>query len=333
MISNGAELGPGPEFDLIRRMLGAAGVGSGSREGVLGPGDDAALVNEGRTAISTDLTVEGVHFRPEWISPRELGFRAVTAALSDMAAMAARPVGALLSIAIDRERAAAWAPEIAAGAGEALHRHGGVLLGGDLSRTAAGAPMVLDVTVVGEVDRPVLRSGSEPGDDLWVTGALGGAAAAVAVWTERSSKPAAPLRARFARPEARVEEARWLAEHTQVHALIDLSDGLAADASHLAAAGGVSIRIDAALVPVDRDAEAALGAERARALALTGGEDYELALTAPPGAVPAALEAFGSRFQVPLTRVGEVTTGSGLDIVGFESTGPGPLGWNHFGDG
>ncbi len=339
-------LGPGAEFDLIREMLAAATT-AGREEGdgpldaadppgagvQLGPGDDAALVGDGRMAVSTDLSVEGVHFRSEWITPREVGYRAVTAALSDMAAMAARPIGGLLSLAIDRERAPRWAPEIAAGAGAALGRHRGVLLGGDLSRTPDEAPIVIDVTVVGEADRPLRRSGSRPGDRLWVTGTLGGAAAAVEIWTSGQGDPAAPLRERFSHPEARVAEARWLAERDVARALIDLSDGLAADARHLAAAGGVRILLDPKLLQVDPNAEAALGAERALELALAGGEDYELAFTAAPGAVEEVVAEFRERFALALTRVGEVTSGAGLDIVGLGSAEWRAHGWNHFGDG
>lgn len=324
-------LGAGAEFDLIREMLSRVrpdGTAGGAKV-ELGPGDDCAVFSGGRIAVTTDLCVEGVHYRPEWVSPSEVGFRATVAALSDLAAMSARPIGVLLSLAIESDRARSWGPEIAVGVGEAIERYGAVLLGGDLSRAAAGSAVVMDVTALGELSEPVLRSGSQPGDHLWVTGTLGGAAAAVAHWMEREGPPPQALRDKFARPNARIEESDWLRQHAAVHAMIDLSDGIASDAGHLASAGGVRVALEGSLLPVDPGVLDAFGSERGRELALTGGEDYELAFTAPHGAVESLTEAFEGRFGLPLTRVGVVTSGTGLHILG---AGPGTLsGFDHFG--
>ncbi|HEX7091598.1 MAG TPA: thiamine-phosphate kinase [Longimicrobiales bacterium] len=335
-------LGPGPEFDLIRRFLasapsgpaaGAVGVGGGeapiSSRVRVGPGDDCAIVE--RIALSTDLSIEDVHFRRAWLEPEEIGYRATAAALSDLAAVAARPIGILCSLACAPADAAGYAPRVVAGLHEAASELGAVLLGGDLARSPG--PLALDIVVVGEAARPVLRAGARPGDALWVTGELGAAAAAVLAWQWGESPPAAARRA-FARPKARVREALWLAERGLPHALIDLSDGLAGDAAHLAAAGGVRVVLDAAAIPVHPAASAvSANAEEALRLALAGGEDYELCFAAAEGAVEAVAEAFQTAFGVMLHRVGRVEQGGGAWIRHGDGR-PEPLaagGYQHFG--
>jgi len=296
-------LGPGAEFDLIRRFL--AGEGK-LPEGVLvGPGDDATVL-EGGWVLSTDLSVEDVHFRRAWLSDTEIGYRAAAAALSDLAAMAARPLGVLVSLALPPEGGAD--PEaVHAGIREAAAAAGAVVLGGDVSRSPG--PLVVDVVVVGRTQAPALRAGAEPGDEVWVTGSLGAAAAAVRLWTA-GKDPAAELRRAFARPTPRIAEALRLAELGVLHALVDLSDGLAGDAGHLAAAGGVEIVLEASRVPVSGAAGEALGEEGALEAALHGGEDYELCLVAPAGSLR------GDELGVPLTRVGRVEPGDGVWLDG-----------------
>jgi thiamine-monophosphate kinase len=335
-------LGPGPEFDLIRRFLAsatagpaaeAAGVAGGeaptSPRVRVGPGDDCAIVDG--IALSTDLSIEDVHFRRAWLEPEEIGYRATAAALSDLAAVAARPIGILCSLACAPADAAGYAPRVVAGLHEAASELGAALLGGDLARSPG--PLALDVVVVGEAARPVLRAGAQPGDALWVTGELGAAAAAVLAWQRGEAPPPAARRA-FARPRARVREALWLAERGLPRALIDLSDGLAGDAAHLAAAGGVRVVLDAAAIPVHPAASAvAADAEEALRLALAGGEDYELCFAAAEGAVEAAADAFRAAFGVTLRRVGRVEHGSGAWIRHGEGR-PEPLakgGYQHFG--
>ncbi len=303
-------LGPGGEFDLIRSLLGSEA--KTPDDVLVGPGDDGAVLRGG-WVLSTDLTVEDVHFRRGWLADREVGYRAAAAALSDLAAMAADPLGILVSLAMPVGRVDVEAVYV--GIREAIAGVGAVVLGGDVSRSPG--PLVLDVVVVGRSDRPASRAGAVPGDELWVTGALGGAAAAVELW-EHGRVPNDALRDAFARPKPRLSEARFLVEGGEIHALIDLSDGLAGDAGHLAAAGGVRIVLETDGIPVAPAATDALGAGDAKSLALHGGEDYELLLAAPAGAVDPA--SFAERFGLALTRVGRVEAGEGVWIEDEEGT-------------
>ena len=315
------------EFDLIRRLLEGA---TGAIEGVsVGPGDDAAVLDvEGSVVLSSDLAIEGVHFRREWLTLSEIGYRAVAAALSDLAAMAARPVGVLVSLAIPGAEAADSGPAIQEGIREACEICGAALLGGDLS--GSPGPLLLDVMAVGSVERPVTRCGARPGDELWVTGVLGGAAGAVTAW-EAGGEPGPALRSAFARPVPRIAEARWLADEADVSAMIDLSDGLAGDAGHMSAASGVGMVIEEALIPT----HAGLASDLTVTLALAGGEDYELCITVPSGRLGPLAGDFENRFGVRLTRVGHVVEGQGVSLLRPGSTSPEPLtgsGFNHFTD-
>jgi thiamine-monophosphate kinase len=163
---------------------------------------------------------------------------------------------------------------------------------------------------VGAVEDPVTRSGACPGDELWVTGVLGGSAGAVRAWRE-GAEPSPDLRASFVQPKARIEEARWLADQIEVSAMIDLSDGLAGDAGHLAAASGVRIVLDPRLVPVHPD----LTGEDGRSLAMSGGEDYELCFASRPDVTGRRSDEFQERFGIGLTCVGHVEEGAGVEIL------------------
>lgn len=297
-------LGPGGEFDLIRSFLTLdAGEGRLVR---VGPGDDAAVL-EGGWVLSTDLSVEDVHFRRGWIGDDEVGYRAAAAALSDLAAMAAEPVAVLVSMAIP-EGGAVDALAVQSGVREAARAVGAAVVGGDLSRSPG--PLFLDVTVVGRSEAPVLRAGARPGDEVWVTGALGGAGAAVRLW-RAGRQPGPALRAAFARPVPRVAAARALARAGVVRAMVDLSDGLAGDAAHLAAAAGARVVLRSDLVPVHPAAREALSRAEALEAALSGGEDYELCFAAPPGLVSGG-GALVEEVGVPLTLVGRVEAGEGV---------------------
>ncbi|NJD20767.1 MAG: thiamine-phosphate kinase [Gemmatimonadetes bacterium] len=296
-------LGPGGEFDLIRRFLG--GGGSLRPEVLLGPGDDAAVL-EGGWILSTDLTVEDVHFRRAWLTDEEVGYRAAAAAVSDLAAMAAEPVGVLVSMAFPRDRGVD-VEAVQRGVRAAAEGVGASVLGGDLSRSPG--PLVLDLTVVGRPPAPVSRAGALPGDELWVTGRLGASGAAVILW-RAGQEPPARLRSAFARPTPRVEAALALARAGVLRALVDLSDGLAGAAGHLAAAGRVRVVLERERIPLAEGVEAVLGPAGALEAALRGGEDYELCFASPPGRIDA--ETLAREAGVALTRVGRVEAGSGV---------------------
>lgn len=296
-----------PEFDAVRRILAGGAAPTGPLDG---PGDDAAFLSDD-LVVSTDISVEGTHFRLDWIDPAEAGRRAALAALSDLAAVGARPTAVVVALAgSDR------AELVAAGQGvrAASARVGARLVGGDLAATRG--PLTVAVTVVGALGGrpPLARADARPGDGLFVTGVLGASAAAVAAW-EEGSPPGEEARAAFVDPELRFGAIEWLRANAGVGAAIDLSDGLAADARHIARASGVRVVIDAARVPVAPSATEARGAARALRLALEGGEDYELLVSVRPPAADLearCLEATG----VALTRVGSVEVGTGAMLRG-----------------
>jgi len=289
-------LGSGDEFDAIRAMLRVWGAQA------TGIGDDAAVVPvpAGESLVaSTDASFEHVHFRRDWLTAREIGARAAAAALSDLAAMAATPAGLLLAIGVP----AAWRGELdalAQGVGETAAAAQCPIVGGNVSRAGE---LSLTITVLGTSARPLERVGARAGDTLFVTGALGGPGAALDALL-RGATPRVVDRARFAAPRPRLAEARWLAERG-ARAAIDLSDGLVADAGHLAAASDVRVVIDLASLPcID-----GIAPERAAA----SGEEYELLVAFPPDAHP-DVEAFRSRFGIPLTAIGIVASGRGVSL-------------------
>ncbi|MCG8468676.1 MAG: thiamine-phosphate kinase [Gemmatimonadetes bacterium] len=308
-------LEPGPETTRIRSLLDEAD--AAAQRTITGAvGDDAATLEPPpgeRLVVSTDASVEDVHFRREWMTWETIGYRAAASALSDLAAMAATPAGALVSAALPPELGPETTGAIGRGIGEALARAGASLLGGDL--VASPGPVFLDVSALGFAREPLSRAGARPGDAVWVTGRLGGAASAVADLRSQL-EPHPDARRAFERPRPRTEEARWLVERAELHAAIDLSDGLARDAAHLARASRVAIRLDAARCPAIAPLEAIRDTLAGLRLILAGGEDYELLVTAPPGSLESIAAEFTSWFELPLTRIGRVLEGRGLEIEG-----------------
>lgn len=287
-------LGPGREFDAIRTLLERWG------HRAQGIGDDAAVLDvpEGeRVVVSTDTAVEGVHFRRDWLTPTEIGWRAAAAATSDLAAMAARPLGIVIAIALPTRWRAAL-PEIAEGLGDACGDFGIPIVGGNLS---AAGELSITSTVIGSAARPIARSGARPGDVVYVTGRLGGPASALDALAS-GAIPEPRARDRLAHPVPRLAEARWLAERG-ARSMIDISDGLVADLGHIAAASGVRITVDAERIPV-------LGGVSPSSAA-GGGEEFELAVTAPELDVDEFERAFG----LPLTAVGKVKSGSAEAVL------------------
>lgn len=317
-------LGKGREFDRIRQILDDADPAQASAQVRVGPGDDAAVLVDG-TVLSTDLAVEGIHFRFDWMSPEAAGYRTAAGGVSDLAAMAAEPVGILVSLAVPGDGSMGAA--LMRGVNSLAREVGAVLLGGDLTRSPG--PCVLDVVSVGRTTEPLLRSGASSGDELWVTGSLGGAAGAVLLLQNGRPVPD-PLLTRFLEPRPRTREARWLMEAGASGGL-DLSDGIAGDTGHMAAASEVGIVLESAALPIDpalRTTDLS-GLE----LALHGGEDYELVVAAPPGRLGPRVGEFTKRFGLPLTRVGRVVDGTGVWLLSAGAERPRPLGrggFDHF---
>ncbi len=305
----------------VRAAVDSLGRGRGV---VVGIGDDCAVVRgSARTVLTTDSTIEGVHFRSGWLTPRELGVRAFRAAVSDIAAMGARPRYVLLSLEVPGSAAGFGSREalalvraVAAAAREA----GAALVGGNVS----GADRVgVTVTAIGELARkPVLRKGARAGDFVFVTGTLGGSAAGCRALSARKSATVAPsMTAAYRRPPLRLDFGAGLADRGIASSMIDVSDGLLQDLGHVAEASGVAIRVDASMVPVHRSARRASAAGSKLApgleLALAGGEDYELAFTARESACE-AIETLSRRCKVPVTVIGIVQRGRSevTDLVG-----------------
>lgn len=307
-------LGSGAEFDLIRALASRWEGGSLAT----GLGDDAAILTAPRgdkLVVSTDAAVEGIHFRRDWLSLREAGYRATAAALSDLAAMAATPLGILVAFTTDPARRDDLL-EMADGIGDAVRSAGTVIVGGNVS---AGPALTITMTVVGSAFEPLTRSGARAGDAVYVSGRLGGPAAAVRALAN-AEQPRPHHRDRLAGPSPRLREARWLAARGAT-AMIDISDGLARDAEHLAVASGVSIHLDADRIPLIDGATFEEGAG--------GGEEYELLCTASR---EVDVSGFADAFGVPLTLVGSVVASEAPHV---ELTRNGvrvavPPGYDHF---
>jgi thiamine-monophosphate kinase len=283
-------MGPGAEFDIIRRMSGVWG------DLARGLGGDAAVVDVpagSRLVVSTDSSLEHVHFRREWLSVEEIGYRATAAALSDLAAVASEPLGLLVALSLP-DAVVDEAVSLARGIGRAATVAGCPIIGGD---TARDDRLGLTITVLGHAPRPLARTGAVPGNGVYVTGRLGGPGAALARLA-RASEPDPVHRQRFAAPVPRIREAHWIAAQG-VTAMIDISDGLTSDAGHLAAAGGVVLRLDLDHLPTVEGVDV-LDAARS-------GEEYELLFSAP-ATVDTAV--FTRIFGIPLTRIGEVVAGA-----------------------
>jgi thiamine-monophosphate kinase len=321
VVLQAAMLGPGAEFDRIRgiaRLLG---------ERAQGLGDDCGFVRIGDEylALSTDVSVDHVHFRLDWISLEEVGWRATAAALSDLAAVGAEPAGILAAVTMPGAAGEAELLDLMKGVGSAAAFAAAPVLGGDLS---SGPDWSAAITVVGRTQSPVTRADAKAGDRLWVTGALGGARSALEAW-RRGDQPSQESRTRFAHPEPRLRAGRWLARHG-ARAMIDLSDGLAGDAGHIAAASQVKLKIQLEAVPLAPEvaAEASRRKQSPGEFAAVGGEDYELLVVLPPRFD--AADEFRRDCGVPLTSIGVVEEGSGASFLLSEKTIE-LKGYDHFG--
>ncbi|ULQ46195.1 thiamine-phosphate kinase [Flagellatimonas centrodinii] len=311
------------EFDLIRTHFGTRG---GTRpEVLLGIGDDTALLDPPAGQIwswSIDTLVEGVHFAAT-DAAADVGWKALAVNLSDLAAMGAAPVSALLALTLpvaDDDWLAGFSDGFAA---MAAH-HGVVLAGGDTTR----GPRSISVTVLGTLpaDQALRRDGAQVGDVIAVTGTLGDAALALQLGAGAPPK----LRARLTRPEPRV--AAGLALRGLASAAIDLSDGLLADLGHVMSASGTGAAVRVDLLPTSAAFLDAVPAGQATALQTSGGDDYELCVCLPPERVADAVVALAA-LSLPLTVIGRVCVGQG-DVNLLHADGravdPGPRGYQHF---
>ncbi len=310
--SDNIALGPGKEFDIVRSLLEEWGK---SAERI---GDDAAVLDVPsgeKLIVSTDTSLEGVHFRRDWLNHFEIGYRATAASLSDLAAMGARPLGLVIAITLpeaDRHEARTIATGIREGASAVLCP----IVGGDLS---AGKVLSLTITALGSVARPLSRAGARPGQRVYVTGHLGGPAAALRAW-HAGNEPSDRDRARFAHPIPRIDAAIGLAERGATSA-IDVSDGLIADIGHIAAASKVRIEVDLAKIP-RLDGISPLEAA-------SSGEEYEIVVTAPEIDVV----QFSSEFGLDLTEIGRVVAGPPrVELLQDGKQVAAPLGFDHFRD-
>ncbi len=315
-------------LDVLCRRL-RAGPGGKSPRIVIGPGDDAAVVQpSGRPLVlTTDALVEEVHFRAAWCDSAALGARTALVNLSDLAAMAARPTEALLAVTAPAEIPAHQLESLIDGCAAALARHGATLVGGNLS---AGPVLTLTLSLIGELDGPpLLRDTARPGDRLLVSGTLGDAAGALSFLLHDRPPPPVLLE-RWRTPTPRLELAQMLAR-AGVRAGLDLSDGLACDARHLCRASGVGARIHVAALPVSaalRDAVAS-DAERLR-FATAGGEDYELLVAVAPELVGTARE-IGHAAGCPVHEIGEIVAGEDVVLIGADGTAlAASVGFDHF---
>ena len=309
-------------IDLLRERIAAAGARSSERV-LVGSGDDAAVTAPGAvTATSVDAVVEGIHFRRATFPPRAIGAKAVAAALSDLAAMGAAPGEAYVQVGLPAGLPEEDVLAIADGVGESAAASGAVVVGGDIT---ASPVLFLCVTAVGHAEAAaslVTRAGAKPGDALVVTGPLGGAAAGLLLLeradleTDLDPATADALRARQLAPEPRLAAGAALAA-AGASAMIDLSDGLAGDAGHIAAASGARARVEVGDVPVAdgaREVARAVGQDP-DLLPLAGGEDYELLAAVPGGKLDAAIEAL-ERIGLAPAVIGGVEAGEGLVLCG-----------------
>jgi thiamine-monophosphate kinase len=307
------------EFELIHRLTRSLPTNPSV---VVGAGDDCAVLDPGGPdrllLFKTDAVVEGIHFSPE-APPEKVGHKALGRCLSDIAAMAGTPTAALVTIGLPRDFQAEKVEAIYAGLNALARRHQVAIVGGET--TTNPERTFISIALLGWVPRGkgVLRSGAEAGDAIFVTGELGGS-----------------LAGKHLDFEPRLDEGRWLAQHFSLHAMLDVSDGLAGDLRHILAASRVGAELLATSIPISRSArlaaKASSTAKPALLAALTDGEDFELLFTVAGRAAVPLLDAWRKEFpKLPLTCIGRITAGEGITIRDKHSIRPLTAhGYDHF---
>ncbi len=322
-----------PEKALIAEIRGRAKAGKNPQVPT-GIGDDCAVLrlSHGRskkqeidTLVTTDFSLEGIHFRRDWHPPESVGHRCLARGLSDIAAMGGEPVAAFLSLALPRDLKHSWLSRFTRGLLKLATRYAVILAGGDTAESPNG--ILADIVLVGAVPkgRAVLRSGAHPGDLIYVSGELGGSAAAVGMLKKKRMKPKVQSYPRHFFPEPRIDLGRHLRENHLASAMIDTSDGLSTDLAHICEESGVGAELHSDAIP-----RASVGAPSWKVsldLALHGGEDYELLFTAPPSKrIPHSIAG------AHITQIGRITRGRKISLVGCDRGKQElkPQGWEHF---
>jgi thiamine-monophosphate kinase len=307
------------ELELIRLLTASL---PGNDSVITGAGDDCAVLDLGVpdrfVLFKTDAVVEGIHFTRDTL-PGKIGHKALGRCLSDLAAMAGTPTAALVTLALPREFDPKFVEAIYAGMTALARRHGVAIAGGET--TTNPDRLLISIALLGIVarDKCLHRSGSKPGDALFVTGRLGGS-----------------LAGQHLEFEPRLAEACWLADHFSIHAMIDLSDGLAGDLRHLLEPAGLGAELLKSAIPISRAAKLQAKAESSAKppllAALTDGEDFELLFTVASGDAVPLLDAWKKQFtDVPLTCIGKITATAGVKLRDKDGYLPMPAhGYIHF---
>lgn len=326
---------PLPEKTLIthiRRLVSSSGRRKASPLGTIltGIGDDCAVLGHATgqdLLVTTDFSLEGVHFRRDWHPPDSVGHRCLARGLSDIAAMGGTPIAVFLSLALPHDSKQSWVNRFFKCLISLTRRHNVRLAGGDIAESLKG--VLADIIVAGSVPhgKAILRSGAKPGDKIYVSGVLGGSAAAVRKMQaqKRGAKVQVRDYPRHFFPEPRVELGQILRERRLATAMIDTSDGLSTDLAHICEESGVGAEIDSWLIPRARVGKPSR--EVGLDFSLHGGEDYELLFTAPP-----AKRIPGRLAGVAITEIGRITGGHGIFVrnpneAAYELR---PRGWEHF---
>jgi thiamine-monophosphate kinase len=323
------------EFEFIETYMAPLAAGN---EGALGLKDDAALfdVTPGhRAVVTTDALIAGIHFRPD-DPPDSVGAKALAVNLSDLASMGAAPLGYTLILALPEDWTGEWAAGFSAGLAAMQQRYSLQLLGGDT--VAANGPLTIGVTAFGSAPagRQIMRSGAGDGDDIWVSGSIGDAALALAIYNEGDTgRMAAPeygyLLDRLQRPEPRVALGQNLIGLAT--AAIDISDGLAADLGHLCRASAIGADIEAESIPLSAAALGCVGASSSYGMDIVigGGDDYELLFTAPPNQAGGVMQA-AEKSDCPVTRIGRANAEKRVRFAAADGQEMEieKSGWSHF---
>ena len=301
------------EFELIDRIRRRARVGSQLR---LGIGDDCSSIEvplNHELLTSTDLLLEGVHFRLDWTDLYSLGIKSVAVNLSDLAAMGAKPVSFHLAVGLPTNFSDQQVEQFLDGIFAGLDHYDVLLAGGDTCRS--DGPLVISVTVQGfcHKDQVITRDGARAGDDLWVSGTLGDSGLALR-FLQLNQSLSVFFAERHFRPEARTLLGERLGAQGLATAMLDLSDGLHGDLTHLLKASNVGACVALERLPISKEFETELQKDQGLLdLALCGGEDYELLFTAGPEK-RAELERLSVEMGLPLQRIGEITAGPELQF-------------------